>query len=165
MNKKIDSKTKYVALIIYIILVGVFYFFTLSDGAKSSKESRFVTDVLLWFLRLITLKKVQFDYEVLHHITRKLVGHFGYNLILGVTGYFAVYGFKGLGKIALIISLLLGLFIASTGELLQFIPANRGPSFVDIMINFSGEVVGIVTTFLIMFIIIKNRNKKIQNEN
>lgn len=153
---------KYTLLSIYILLVIVFYIFTLSSGAKSAKESSFVTDVLLWFLRLITFRKVEFDYDVLHRITRKLVGHYGYNLLLGLMGTITIYSFKGLGKITLIICGALGLFIAVSGELLQFIPANRGPSFVDMLINFAGEVTGILLSVLIILVI--ERRKKTISE-
>ena len=154
-----NRKTKYLLLAIYLVLVGIFYFFTLSNGIKSAKESSFVTDVFLWILRLITFNKVEFNYDVLHQITRKLVVHYGYNLIIGVSCYFAIYGFKGIGKITLIISILCGLFVAVSGELLQYIPASRGPSFGDAMINFAGEVTGILISFLILYLVYKKKQK------
>ena len=157
MKKK---ATKYIFLSIYIALIFVFYFFTLRSGEESTKDSSFTTNIVLAILRFFTFKKVEFDYDLIHHITRKMVGHYGYNLIIGLFGFLTVFIFKGIGKYTLIISLVLGLVIAALGELLQYIPANRGPSLVDALINFMGEVTG---TLLVYVIVLYKNNKRSQN--
>ncbi len=157
---KQKNKTRYIALAVYLILVGIFYFFTLRSGIKSEKESSLVTDVFISILRFFTFHKVEFDYEVMHHLTRKLVGHFGYNLIIGLAGYFMMYSFKGLGKITLIISIILGLFVAYSSELMQYIPASRGPSFLDGTINFSGELCGIFIMLVIIYALKRRRMRQ-----
>lgn len=154
-----NKATKYIFLSIYITLIFVFYFFTLRDGDESLKDSSFTTNTVLWILRFFTFKRIEFDYDVIHHITRKLVGHYGYNLIIGLFGYLTIFSFKGIGKYTLIISLALGLIIALLGELLQYIPANRGPNMVDALINFMGEVTG---TLLVYVILLYKNNKKSQ---
>ena len=154
---KEKNKTRYIALGIYLILVGIFYFFTLRSGSESVKESSFVTNVVLSILKFFTFHKVEFDYEVIHLLTRKLIGHFGFNLIIGLSCYYMMYSFKGIGKITLIISGILGLVVAYSGELLQYIPANRGPSFIDALINFSGEICGIFIMFIIIYAVMKRR--------
>ena len=159
-NSKNNNIIKYIFLSIYIILVGIFYFFTLKSGEQSSKESGFVTDVFLGILRFFTFNKVEFDYDTLHLITRKLVGHYGYNLIIGLFGYLTIYSFKGIGKNTLLISLIMGLFVAVSGELLQYIPANRGPNFIDMMINYGGEVSGILLVLLIIIVINKKKQRQ-----
>ena len=160
MDKK-KKIIKYIFLSLYIILVGVFYFFTLRSGNESTKDSSLVTDMFLAILNFFTAHKVEFDYEVVHHLTRKLVGHYGYNLLIGLVCLIMMYNFKGIGKISLLISLALGLFVALSGELLQYIPASRGPSIVDAMINFAGEVSGILISFLFILIIQKKKKKEI----
>ena len=155
-----NKATKYVFLSIYIVLIFVFFFFTLRSGEKSTKDSSITTNIVLGVLRFFTFKKVEFDYEIIHHITRKLVGHYGYNVIIGLFGFLTIFSFKGIGKYSLIISLALGLIIALSGELLQYIPANRGPSMVDALINFLGEVTG---TLLIYVIVLYKNNKKSLN--
>ncbi len=154
-NKKI---IKYITLSLYILLVAIFYFFTLRNGNESTKDSSIVTDIFLSVLKFFTFGKVEFDYESIHHITRKLVGHYGYNLLIGIVSLIMIYNFRGIGKISLLICLFLGLFVGISGELLQYIPASRGPSFVDAMINFGGEVSGILISLFILFI--KNKKKK-----
>ena len=157
MDKK-KKVIQYIFLVLYIILVGVFYFFTLRNGNESTKDSSIVTDIFLSVLKFFTFGKVEFDYESIHHITRKLVGHYGYNLLIGIISLIMINSFRGIGKISLIICLFLGLFVGISGELLQYIPASRGPNFVDAMINFGGEVSGILICLLL--IIIKNNKKK-----
>ena len=154
-NKKI---IKYITLSLYILLVAIFYFFTLRNGNESTKDSSIVTDIFLSVLKFFTFGKVEFDYESIHHITRKLVGHYGYNLLIGIVSLIMIYNFRGIGKISLLICLFLGLFVGISGESLQYIPASRGPSFVDAMINFGGEVSGILISLFILFI--KNKKKK-----
>ena len=158
MDKK-KKVIQYIFLVLYIILVGVFYFFTLRNGNESAKESSIVADMFLGILKFFTFDKVEFDYEVIHHITRKLVGHYGYNLLIGIVSLIMIYNFKGIGKISLLISLILGLFVSISGELLQYLPASRGPSFGDAMINFGGEVSGILISLFII-LIIENKKKK-----
>ena len=151
---------KYLVLALYIILVGIFFFFTLRSGEESAQESSIMADALYKLLRFITFKKVDFDYDIIHHITRKLVGHYGYNVFIGLTGYLAFYlliSKNDGGKIALVISSGLGLIIAGLGELLQYIPDSRGPSFVDGVFNFLGEVTGILLIYVIVAIM---KNKK-----
>ena len=149
-TKKQTDITKWIFLGIYLILVGIYYFLTLRNSEDSTKDSSIIANILMWILKVITLQKVEFNYEIIHHITRKLVGHYGYNLILGLFGFLAIYNVKSIGNNALIINLLIGLFIAATSELLQFIPANRAPSYVDILINYMGEVTGILLVYVIV---------------
>ena len=144
------KKLKYVVLLIYLALVGVFFYFTLRRGEESARESSFVADIVLKVLRFVTFKRIEFDYDIIHHITRKLVGHYGYNVLIGLFGFLTIYLFKKQhGNICLVISIVLGLVIAISGELLQYIPASRGPSIVDAMINFGGEVSGILISLLL----------------
>ena len=150
---------KYIILALYIILIGIFYFFTLKTGDESAKESSFVTDVIIKLLRFITFKRVSFDYDIIHHITRKLVGHYGYNVLIGIMGFLAMFLMKDKGNFALVISASLGLVVAIIGELLQFIPAGRGPSLIDALFNFLGELTGVLLIYVIIEII-QNKNKK-----
>ena len=154
MKKK---TSKYIFLSIYLILILIFYFFTLRSGEESIKDSSLTTNIVLGVLRSFTFNKVKFDYEIIHHITRKMIGHYGYNLIIGLFGFLTVYSFKGIGKYSLIISLVLGLVIAVSGELLQYIPANRGPGPIDMLINYFGEVTGIL---LVYDIVLFRQNKQ-----
>ncbi|MBO4667514.1 MAG: VanZ family protein [Bacilli bacterium] len=157
MKKK---STKYIFLTIYLILILIFYFFTLRSGDESSKDSSITANIVLAILKFFAFHKIEFDYEIIHHITRKMVGHYGYNLIIGLFGFLTVYSFRGIGNYTLIISIFLGLVIAISGELLQFIPANRAPSVVDMLINFFGEATGVLLPYVII-LYRSNKNKNI----
>ena len=144
------KKLKYVVLLVYLALVGVFFYFTLRSGEESARESSFVTDIFLKILRFVTYKRIEFDYDIIHHITRKLVGHYGYNVLIGIFGFLTIYLFKKQhGNICLVISIVLGVIIAISGELLQYIPMNRGPSYIDALFNFLGELTGILFVYVL----------------
>ena len=84
MKKK---SNKIIFLTIYLILILIFYFFTLRSGDESSKDSSITANIVLAILKFFTFHKIEFDYEIIHHITRKMVGHYGYNLIIGLFGF------------------------------------------------------------------------------
>lgn len=137
------SKIKYIFLCLYVISILVFFYFTLQSGDASGEQSSIVTNTIIKLLKLLN-NNWEFEYQSTHNVVRKLVGHYGYSILLGFLGFLTVLSFRGRGKITLIITLVLGLFLSASSELLQFLPSSRGPSLIDVIINFFGEETGIL---------------------
>lgn len=150
---------KYIFLFLYIISVIIFYVLALQNGDNSASESGRVTAVIIKILTFFTGGKKEFDFDTTHNIVRKLVGHYGYSVLMGFLGYMTIYCYKGGGKITLVIALLLGLFISITSELIQFIPDNRGPGIIDMMIDFAGEETGILVALILMAFVKRSQQK------
>lgn len=95
-------------------------------------------------------------------IVRKALGHFTIFFINGILGFLTFYLFledKTLWQIS-VISLAIGLFIASVSEIIQhFIPGRAG-AFTDVMINFSGYLSATLLLLLIVNLINKRSIKK-----
>lgn len=151
MKKRIQKNNKLGIIfgVCYLIAVGFFYFMALSSGNDSSSQSSFITDIIIDII-LFFKKDFNYDYDLVHNIVRKVVGHFGYSMFMGILGFISWYFLRLKISESMIINLIVGLFIASTSELMQHIPNDRGPSFGDLFINYAGYFLGVI---IISFIV------------
>jgi uncharacterized protein YjdB len=80
---------------------------------------------------------------------RKALGHVGLFFINGIFGYLTIIYFIKNKKnhILLFISLGIGALLSSTAEILQFIPAGRGPMIEDVIMNFIGYFIANIVLF------------------
>jgi VanZ family protein len=103
-------------------------------------------------------------YENINHIVRKLIGHFGCFLVTAVFGIISCFLFffdtKKKKYFSTFIYLAIGLILAFLSEFLQLFMIDRGPSAQDVMIDFSGYLVGYIVTYLIYLAIMKKKKKK-----
>lgn len=103
----------------------------------------------------------------INHWVRKLIGHFGVFLVTAVFGILSIYFFFfDEGKKKYILSsvvLVFGLILAMLSELLQIDAGNRGPSWNDVGIDFSGYALGAFLTFVIVFFVYRKLKIKKQN--
>ena len=152
MNKKIGI----IFCVCYFTAVFFFYFMTLQSGNDSSEQSSFVTDIFINIILRFN-NDWKFDYNTVHNIIRKLVGHFGYSAFMGILGFLSWYFLRLKISESVLINLIVGLFIASTSELLQLIPKDRGPSFGDLFINYTGYFFGVIIILFIVKLVLKNK--------
>lgn len=127
---------------------------TSGDGVKEIKE--FVV-------------KVTNEYEnkrsSFYMLIRKGIGHFGAFLIFAVFGaLFMIFSYKK-KYIFMILSLVVGFMIASCTEIIQIYIPGRVGAFKDVLIDFTGYVVGTLVIFAVYYFIklikyIKERRKK-----
>lgn len=85
------------------------------------------------------------SFDRLNALMRKLVGHFGSFLVLSVFALFIVIFFFKKGKPRVFSSsfmLLYGFLLAGLSEILQLFTSGRSGSFKDVLIDFSGYVLG-----------------------
>jgi hypothetical protein len=113
------------------------------------------------------ITRFNFNIVKFRYIVRKLVGHFGAFLFLGIFASLTYYCFINKNKfLALLMTIVAGLVVASFSELLQFIPSGRCPAFKDVLIDMAGYMVSTITLSLILYLpyfIKKISNKKISN--
>lgn len=157
-NKK---KINYIYLVLYVLSILIVYISSLQSGSVSSSESGWITNFLLKIITNLDFLKLDLDFETLHSIVRKLIGHFGWFFVVGIFGFLTFSPFLENKPKGLWISLSIGVVIAITSELLQFFAIERGPMESDMAINFSGYL----TSTLLCFIIYKiKRNQRSSNK-
>ena len=89
-NLKKHQKIGIIFTILYFISVFFFFFLSLQSGSTSSNQSSFVTEAIIKII-LIFNKNWQYDYDIVHNIVRKLIGHFGYSSMMGILGFLYWY--------------------------------------------------------------------------
>lgn len=102
-------------------------------------------------------------FDHINYIVRKLIGHFGVFLVTAVFGILTVYFFVGKDKLRYLLSfvtLVIGLIVAMLSEYLQINAGDRGPSWNDVGIDFSGYALGAIITFLVCFFVVLHQRKK-----
>ena len=133
-----------IVTIIYVGLLITYIYFSLSSGDESSSFSENVAEVVANTLNNMGAN-ITPD-ESLHTIIRKLIGHFGYFVLIGISSFMFYNMLKNINFIfRLIIHFSMGFLFALFTEFgLQAIATNRGPSIVDTMIDFGGFSVSIM---------------------
>ncbi len=151
---------KIIISILYISLLGFYVYLSLSSGEKSGNMSSEFANFIAKILNFFGIK-VEVNDEF-HTFIRKLFGHFGYFVILGIVSLlFYVYVLSIKLKYKLIIHFGSGfLFAFLTEFLLEAITAGRGPSMIDVLIDYSGFSVSV---FISLIFIFKGRKKKNSN--
>ena len=101
---------------------------------------------------------------------RKAFGHFGLFAISGLLSPLAIYLTLNPLKwskywMLIVISLSFGLMMGALTEIIQLSVPGRSGEFKDVLIDFSGYVLGFLIILLILFLIIRHQNKKHQTVN
>lgn len=104
------------------------------------------------------------NYKSFSEFVRKSVGHFMLFLVSGVFSFLATYYFlKEKTKlkvwVVILIALGIGFFFAGLSEFIQYFVPSRFGSFIDVLVDFFGFVIGAGITYLIIFIIEKRKAK------
>ena len=98
---------------------------------------------------------------------RKLVGHFGIFVVSGIFGTctfsFLFCGLKSyLKTIVSSSSLTHGLFVAFCSEIIQKFVSGRSGNFTDVLIDFSGYLLGFLLTFVVLLLVLRKKQKQNQ---
>ncbi|MDD3170811.1 MAG: VanZ family protein [Bacilli bacterium] len=143
---------KYIYLMLYIICVGIVWLFSLQSGEISSEESGVITSIFIKVINFLSFNKFEFDFEIVHLLIRKIVGHFGSFFVVGILGFLTYNAFtKDLFK-TIIITSFSGVIVAIIAEVLQLFAINRGYQITDMMIDCCGYFLGTAICVLITFI-------------
>lgn len=153
MIKSFFSKKSVVVCFIFYILITLFIFVSsLTSGKESGEQSSFV-----WAI-ISNVLNIEGDYEL---FIRKAIGHFSSFLVLAIFAsvvYHRVAALNFKGHVNLyfaIITLIAGLLTATLAEIFQLpiFVSGRSASFIDVLIDFSGYLLGFLCFNLARLII------------
>ncbi len=104
-------------------------------------------------------------FDNINYWTRKIIGHFSLFFVTGIFGILFSIDvlFKDRKHRLLIVSSVNAVYaflLATLSEVCQLFAKGRGPSFIDVLIDSSGYVFGILIVVLIFVIIQKKKKKK-----
>ena len=136
------------------------------DAAQSTQQSNGVVEVAEDTVNTISPGTITPEnHDSFATFIRKAFGHFGLFTISGMLTtlalFFACSPYKWYRNYLLIImSLGFGLLIGITTELIQLNVPGRSGEFLDVLIDFSGYLLGFLLILIILFLIFKDKYKK-----
>lgn len=140
------------------------------DAIRSSQASQVVVDVSEGAINTISPGTItEANHESFASFIRKAFGHFGLFVISGLLSPLAIYlvinPFKwSKHYLNVIIGLSFGLMIAAITEIIQLNVPGRSGEFTDVLIDFSGYLVGALIVGLILFLILRRQKCKIKEQ-
>ena len=136
------------------------------DASASSGSSKGIVDFLKGIVNTFAPNTItESNYDSFTNFIRKAVGHFGLFFVSGILTSLSVYlwcnPIKG-SKYWMLISITLefGLLMGLITETIQLNVPGRSGELLDVLIDFSGYLLGFLIVLLILFLIIRKQNKK-----
>ena len=136
------------------------------DAVKSTQASNGVVEVAEDAINTVSPGTITPEnHESFASFIRKAFGHFGLFMISGLLSSIAIYFAFNPQKwskyyLLIIISLGFGLLMGITTELIQLNVPGRSGEFKDVLIDFSGYLLGFLIILLILFLVIRHHLKK-----
>lgn len=158
-NKKINIAIKVINFIFLVAWMGLVFYFSSEIGNESSSTSgNTIRKIITFFNDEIKLEDLNYIVETYQPIVRK-IAHF----TLYTTGGVIIYNFINKFKInrskKIIFSLLIGVLYAITDELHQYFVPGRSSKILDVIIDSSGIITGILLFIIFIKIISIIQNK------
>lgn len=148
--KKENFISKFLFTTAYCFLTLAIILFSVSSGEDSTSQSGFFVNLIAVTLDLLNIRLLPSELDTLHNLVRKLIGHFALFGIDGIFGYLTFDSWFDWGnKKKFLITIILGILIATLSEVIQAFVPERGPSFVDVFIDLSGFILGVLFILLI----------------
>ena len=136
------------------------------NASQSTEASRGVIDVTEDVINTVAPNTITPEnYDSFALFIRKAFGHFGLFVVSGLLTSLAVFLLFNMSNsskhyINVVIGLSLGLLLAIITETIQLLVEGRSGELTDILIDFSGYSLGALIVGLVLFLVIRNRNKK-----
>lgn len=171
---KVSKKYLIWTIIICVLAVAINAYIIMHsclDAAKSTEASSGVVQVTEDVVNTVSPGTITPEnHESFASFIRKAFGHFGLFVISGLLSSLAIYFVFNPLKwskywLLIVISLVFGLAMGITTELIQLNVPGRSGEFKDVLIDFSGYVFGFLIILLILFLVIRKQNKKHQANN
>ena len=154
-----------IALAINIIII----IESATGGDYSSRQSlsvtQFVTDAITFISPNAPIVQ---DQEKLHHLVRKLLGHF---LLFGLSGIFNTLAFVFVNNAmrnrrlqVILLSVGVGLTMAFISEGIQLFIPGRAGLITDVFIDFSGYLLFTILIYLVFYLIYRPQIKRKENK-
>ena len=168
---KLPKKYLIFSIIISVLALAINVFIIVHsclDGTTSGNASKGVVDVSENVVNTIAPGTVTpSNHEDFATFIRKAFGHFGLFMISGLSS--SLTAFLWLNPLnwskywhQILIALGFGLFMGILTEAIQLNVDGRSGQFTDVLIDFSGYILGFGIILLILFLIIRKKNKKSQ---
>ena len=164
-----DNKRYLIATIIITFLAVVVNAFIIMqsclNGFLSSRSSGMAVNLFKGIINGISPNAINDgNIDTFTHVIRKLIGHFGLFVISGLTTSTSIYlWFKPQKWNKLYrfcyVSLLFGFFLASLTEFIQTFIPNRSGEFTDVLIDFSGFLLGFSLILLIIYLFYRHKRR------
>ncbi len=156
---------KYLFLIIFISITIFIFVKAGASAEESTADSDQVTDIVVGTIDQIRPGEESivdiYGIDQVKQFIRKGIGHFGLFLVLGIFGVPTFILFIKKHYLAIIFELITGFMIAGISEMIQIFASNRGPSFKDVLLDFSGYLTSSILILGIVLIIYIIRKKKV----
>ena len=139
------------------------------NGSQSSQASQGVVEVSEEVVNTVRPGTVTPEnHNAFATFIRKSLGHFGLFVVSGIFSSLAIYYiFKDFKLIKhflnTIFALSFGLIIAMTTEIIQLNVPERSGEFTDVLIDYSGYLLGAFLVGLVLFLVIRHQRKKQAN--
>ena len=160
MKRKIFTS---IFFVIYIFMISFFIYKCLENGTKSTESSNKVVDIVVDITENITNKPVVVD-DNFKTMIRKLIGHFGYFLVLGTVSiiFYLLLEIKKYPWIKIVLHYSIGILLAFISEfVLEANTSGRGASIQDVGIDIGGFVL-LSTIILLIYLLIKYKKNKVK---
>ena len=159
---KIDMKINILRATLIVLLITqmwVIFGFSGQNGDESGSISRKITEAVTKNISSVQNLEKEEKEKVLkkiEHIIRKLA-HFSLYAVIGFLLMSLMSTYKLKQKNRILVSCSIGLLYAISDEIHQAFIPGRGPQIADVGIDFSGVVVGILISTLIIKILISRK--------
>lgn len=171
---KVSKKYLIFTIIICVLAIAINAYIIVHsclDAAESTKAASGVVEVTEEVVNTVspgTITPENHDSFVV--FVRKAFGHFGLFAVSGLLSPLAIYLTLNPLKwskywILIVISLSFGLMMGVLTETIQLSVPGRSGEFKDVLIDFSGYVLGFLIILLILFLNIRHNHKKQQTVN
>ena len=167
------SKLDLILMIIFTVLAlainAYIIYHSCLNGSQSSQASQGVVEVSEEVVNTVRPGTVTPEnHNAFATFIRKSLGHFGLFVVSGIFSSLAIYYiFKDFKLIKhflnTIFALSFGLIVATTTEIIQLNVPERSGEFTDVLIDYSGYLLGAFLVGLVLFLVIRHQRKKQTN--
>ena len=154
MDKRASTRFRVIVLILTAAAIAFAFIHSAMPADVSSEESAGVLDFLYNFLRAVGISA-----ELTDHIVRKLA-HFTEFTAIGMLLTTCAYSFDRFT----VYVFFAGLAAAVTDETIQLFSEGRSGQISDVLLDFSGIVLGTAVMLLFYFVYQRIRRKKMKHE-
>lgn len=161
MFKSAKGIMPYLSLTIFIILTIVIVVFASFSGDVSGEQSSTLGQFIVSFLSRLNINLSATQLDSLQVFIRKAIGHFGLFFLNGIFATLSGHYWLALNsKAKTLVVFSIGVFLAGLSEFIQVFAPERGPSFLDVLIDVTGFIVGIGLIVIVLNLSNRKKNKK-----
>ena len=153
------------SIILALAINGYIIMHSCLDATESSKASAGVVDVIASIINAFKADAINAsNYDSLSTFVRKAFGHFGLFMVSGLLTSLALYLSLSPHSwckhyMNVMFSLVFGLFMGMITEIIQLAVPGRSGEITDVLIDFSGYLLGTLIIGLILFLVIRKIRK------